>query len=108
MYRKSSNSINGSIAATLSRKVITYRNAYEDDGRFYYLNDPITTRGEGGTLNARPNLGYTVYYNPETKDKIAVADYNVTLAKPLMMRGKFIQLTTNYFVKVMLLFVLLV
>lgn len=81
MYRKSSNSINGSIAATLSRKVITYRNAYEDDGRFYYLNDPITTRGEGGTLNARPNLGYTVYYNPETKDKIAVADYNVTLAK---------------------------
>ena len=81
VYRKSSNSINGSIAATLSRKVITYRNAYEDDGRFYYLNDPITTRGEGGTLNARPNLGYTVYYNPETKDKIAVADYNVTLAK---------------------------
>lgn len=88
VYRKSSNSINGSIAATLSRKVITYRDAYEDDGRFYYLNDPITTRGEGGTLNARPNLGYSVYYNPKTKDKIAVSDYNVTLAKTSNEEGK--------------------
>lgn len=81
VYRKMSNSLNGSITPTLSRKVITYRDAFEENGRFYYLNDPITTRGEGGTLNARPNLGYTVYFNPVTRDKIAVADYDIALAK---------------------------
>lgn len=81
VYRKMSNSLNGSVTPTLCRKVITYRDAFEENGRFYYMNDPITTRGEGGTLNARPNLGYTVYFNPITKDKIAVADYDIALAK---------------------------
>lgn len=57
------------------------KRVYEEDNEFYYLNDPITTRGEGGTLNARPNLGYTVYYNPETIDKFAVADYDLELAR---------------------------
>ena len=81
VYRKSAQIINGSIKPTLFRKVVTYRDAYEENGRYFYLNDPITTRGEGGTLNARPNLGYTVYYNPDSKDKLAVADYDITLAK---------------------------
>ena len=48
---------------------------------FYYLGSSITTGGEGGTLNSRPNLGYTIYYNPVTLDKIAICDYDKDLAK---------------------------
>ncbi|MCP6547469.1 site-specific DNA-methyltransferase, partial [Klebsiella pneumoniae] len=40
----------------------------------------ITTRGDGGTLNKRKNLGYTVYYHPETTDFIGVIDYDIELA----------------------------
>ena len=57
------------------------KKVFEENGRYYFLNDPITTRGEGGTLNARQNLGYTVYYNPNTKEKLAVCDYDINLAK---------------------------
>ena len=60
---------------------IIYKNIIKDNNMYFYLNDPITTRGEGGTLNARPNLGYTIYYNKETQDKLAIADYNIALAK---------------------------
>lgn len=81
VYRKNANTVNGSIVPTLSREVVTYKDAFEENGKYFYINDPITTRGEGGTLNARPNLGYTVYYNPSTKDKLAVADYDIEIAK---------------------------
>lgn len=81
VYRKAAQMTNGSVEPTLSRKIVTYKDVYEENGRYFYLNDPITTRGEGGTLSARPNLGYTVYYNPLSKDKIAVADYDIALAK---------------------------
>lgn len=57
------------------------RPVFEEAGRYFYINDSITTRGDGGTLNARPNLGYTVYYNPETSEKIAISDYDIELAK---------------------------
>lgn len=80
-YRKMKLFNGSSVKATLMRKTVTYKDAYKDGDDYYYLNDPITTRGEGGTLNARPNLGYTVYYNPSTRDKIAVSDYDVALAK---------------------------
>ena len=80
-YRKTILVSNGSVEPTLFRKIVTYKDAYEENGRYFYLNDSITTRGEGGTLNARPNLGYTVYYNPISKDKFAVADYDLELAK---------------------------
>lgn len=81
-YRKKANYGKGTnILPTLVRKEKKLRPAYEDNGRYYFINDAITTRGEGGTLNARPNLGYTVYFNPSTGHKIAVADYDVTLAR---------------------------
>lgn len=48
---------------------------FEEEGEFYYFNDYITTRGEGGTLANRNNLGYTVYYNRETDDMIPKMDY---------------------------------
>lgn len=43
---------------------------------YYLLKDPITTRGEGGVLRNRPNLGYTIYYNENTGDFQAVIDYD--------------------------------
>lgn len=62
-------------------KAFSEKEVYKDGQRFYYLNDSITTRGDGGTLNARPNLGYSFYYNPQTSDLIPLADYDVEKAK---------------------------
>lgn len=81
VYRKTARYIGTRELATIENITIREREVFEEDGRYYYLNDPITTRGEGGTLNARPNLGYTVYYNPQTGEKKAVADYDVELAR---------------------------
>ncbi len=82
VYRKRMNYISGTkIMPTLVRKEKKLRPAYREGERYYYISDAITTRGEGGTLNARPNLGYTVYYNPATLEKLAVVDYNVELAR---------------------------
>ena len=73
---------NGSrIKPTLLQIKEKYRPAVKEGDRYYYIGDAITTRGEGGTLNARPNLGYTIYYNPNTDDKIAIADYDSELAR---------------------------
>lgn len=49
--------------------------------KFYYEGSGLTTGGAGGTLNARPNLGYSIYYNPKTKDFFAKDDYDKELAK---------------------------
>lgn len=81
VYRKCRLTNGTSVVPTLKRKVESYKEVYVENGEYYYLNDSITTRGEGGTLNARPNLGYTIYYNPTSKDKIAVCDYDVSKAK---------------------------
>lgn len=53
----------------------------EKTGGFYYEGSGLTTGGAGGTLNARPNLGYSIYYNPKTKDFFAKDDYDKELAK---------------------------
>lgn len=82
-YRKQCNYIDGDkkkVKPTLINNVYKVKKVLEENGEYYYLKDAITTRGEGGTLNSRPNLGYTIYYNPDTKDKKAVCDYNVELA----------------------------
>ena len=81
VYRRRSILSGTTVQPTLLRSVVIYRDVIEENGEYYYLNDPITTRGEGGTLNARPNLGYSVYYNPQTKEIRGVADYDVVLAK---------------------------
>ena len=79
---KEKNLYNGSrIKPTLLQIKEKYRPAVKEGDRYYYIGDAITTRGEGGTLNARPNLGYTIYYNPNTDDKIAIADYDSELAR---------------------------
>ena len=80
VYRKQMLLMGTTVLPTLIRSSEMYRDVFEENGEYYYLNDPITTRGEGGTLNARPNLGYTVYYNPITQDFIGVMDYDIELA----------------------------
>jgi adenine-specific DNA-methyltransferase len=82
VYRKCKLTVNDTkIVPTIINRTEKIRNVFEENSEFYYINDAITTRGDGGTLNARPNLGYTVYYNPKTKDKNAQCDYDVNLAK---------------------------
>lgn len=72
---------NNKIQPTLVNNIVKPKEVFQDESGYYYLNDSITTRGEGGVLNARTNLGYTIYYNPNTKDKVAISDYDKELAK---------------------------
>ncbi len=81
VYQKEKQIINGKEQSILYEKVKNTIEVFKEDEKFYYIGSGITTGGEGGTLNHRPNLGYTIYYNPKTGDKIAVDDYNKELAK---------------------------
>lgn len=82
VYRKRNIISNGlKNSSTLINYDYSTKDIFEENEKFYFINDSITTRGEGGVLNARPNLGYTVYFHPETKDKIAICDYDIELAK---------------------------
>ena len=72
---------NTKIAPTLEKREIVTEEVFADCDRFYVIKDPITTRGDGGTLNQRKNLGYSVYYNPTSRDFIAVQDYDIDLAE---------------------------
>ena len=82
VYRKSKiSSASGKTLPTLVNKKRKAKKVYQRKGKYYYLNDYITTRGEGGVLNARPNLGHTIYYNHDTSDIVAVCDYDLEVAK---------------------------
>ena len=70
--------INGNL---LYEKTVKKREVFMENNKYYYLGAGIVTGGEGGTLNSRPNLGYTIYYNTKTKDKIAIIDYDKEKAK---------------------------
>lgn len=65
---------------TLQRTTKVVEEVFSDGSRFYVLKDPITTRGDGGTLNERRNLGYSIYFHPINKDFFALQDYDVELA----------------------------
>ncbi len=83
-YRKKKRIIEGNenkIIPNIVVNGIKTREVFKEGDEFYFLNDSITTRGEGGTLNARYKLGYTFYYNPNTKDLKPVADYDLEKAK---------------------------
>lgn len=60
----------------LSRVDWLEREVKKNEFGYYYLNDFITTRGEGGVLINRLNLGQTVYYNPNTGDFFPEHDYD--------------------------------
>ncbi|MFP6286161.1 site-specific DNA-methyltransferase [Helicobacter pylori] len=52
-----------------------------ENDKYYYEGAGLTTGGAGGTLNARANLGYSIYYNPKTLDFQGIDDYDKELAK---------------------------
>lgn len=76
VYRKSTVFEDGKEKANIQVTSTGKQQVFEENGEFYYFNDYITTRGEGGTLANRHNLGYTVYYNRETNDMIPKMDYD--------------------------------
>lgn len=51
----------------------------DENGLYFYKGSGLVT-GSAPTLKERPNLGYTIYYNHITKDKIAVQDYDIEKA----------------------------
>ena len=61
---------------SISKSSVTMKEVEKDDFGWYYLGAGITTGGEGGTLKRRPNLGYTIYFNPKTGDIIPYDDYD--------------------------------
>lgn len=71
------------------------KEVYKEGNTFYLIKDSITTRGEGGELRNRPNLGYTIYYNAETNDLVAKADYNAEDAKVVNTEKDLYVLDTN-------------
>ena len=61
----------------LKKTITEHKEVFIDQfGKYYSEGGGITTGGKGGTLNARVNLGYTIYYNPKTKDMKAFLDYD--------------------------------
>ncbi|MGL2567155.1 site-specific DNA-methyltransferase [Helicobacter pylori] len=52
-----------------------------ENDKYYYEGAGLTTGGAGGILNARSNLGYSIYYNPKTLDFQGIDDYDKELAK---------------------------
>lgn len=52
-----------------------------DEHGYYYDGYGLTTGGEGGTLNSRPNLGSTLYYRETDNDLIIKTDYDTNLAR---------------------------
>ena len=54
---------------------------FKDKYGYYNLSSGFTTGGEGSTLNRRPNLGHTIYFNEKLSTFLAVQDYDFELAK---------------------------
>lgn len=60
--------------------------AFKDEkiGKFYYEGAGLTMGGgDGGSLENRPNLGYTFYYNPQTNDIKPLLDYDKDSVKTI-------------------------
>lgn len=68
------------ILPTLSNKKTIKKEVFYDNKGYYYMTGSFTT-GSSPTLNERPNMGWSIYYNDFTKDMIGIQDYDVTLAR---------------------------
>ncbi len=53
----------------------------KDGNGWFYLGSGLVTGGAGGTLRNRVNLGHSIYFNEQTRDFIAIDDYDKELAK---------------------------
>lgn len=82
VYSKTKIYLNNKEISLLSSYSQTEKEVFIDEkGRYFYKGSGIVTGGDGGTLNKRKKLGYTIYYNPKTFDKIGVIDYDISLAE---------------------------
>lgn len=61
-------------------KIIKKKVFIDEKGKFYYNGSGLVT-GNAPTLKERITMGWSIYYNPITKDKIAIEDYNREIAK---------------------------
>lgn len=52
----------------------------DEKNRFYFEGSGIVTGGEGGTLNSRKKLGYSICFNKKTNESYAFADYDLEKA----------------------------
>lgn len=96
IYRKETKFLSRTkIKPSLINKNIQDKEVFKDEQRYFILKDPITTRGDGGTLDKRCNLGYSIYYNLETKDFLAEQDYDIELAKTFNDEAKVYTENTN-------------
>ena len=68
---------------------------HKDNKGFFTLGSGITTGGAGGTLNKRPNLGYSIYLNEKTNEFMAIEDYDKELAKYLNNEEEVYQTDTS-------------
>ena len=60
---------------TQNEKVKVFKD--EKTGKFYYEGAGLSMGGgQGGSLENRPNLGYTFYFNPKTNDIKPIVDYD--------------------------------
>lgn len=54
---------------------------HSDNNGFFVKTGLVMGGGEGGTLNGRPNLAYTIYFNEKSKLIIPKLDLNLDIAK---------------------------
>lgn len=80
VYQKIRQFNSGKEIAVINKNDYKPQEVFKDEHGYYYKGSSIVTGGAGGTLNKRRNLGYTIYYNPNTGDKKAVMDYDIDLA----------------------------
>ena len=70
-----------------SSKTRVFRNVVErrkviPDSKGFYIREGLTMGGgRGGTLNGRPNLGYTLYYHPLSGDIKPIRDQDIEAAR---------------------------
>ncbi|KAA6233749.1 hypothetical protein FMM56_02245 [Campylobacter sp. LR264d] len=58
---------------------------FKENDKFYYEGAGLSMGGgDGGSLENRPNLGYTFYYNPNTKDIKPIIDYDKNEVKNIL------------------------
>lgn len=64
----------------ISKEKRDEKEVFVDENNLYFYKGSGLVTGSAPTLKERPNLGYTIYYNPVTKDKVAVHDYDIEKA----------------------------
>ena len=80
---------NGRFLDLLSAKVESKEKVFRDEhGVYFHGAGLVMGGGVGGTLNGRPFLGYTIYYNPKTGDFKGIQDQDIEKARTMNDESK--------------------